>query len=116
MATIHIVTGKVIKVSIGGKTGNRVAHILSEGDVVPEGVDAEQLKRLEERGLIKKAKSAEGQTGDITVPEGDPVDSWTVPQLELFAKNKSIDLTGAGNKGEKFTAIQTALAAAGSGS
>lgn len=116
MATIYTVTGKVIKVSIGGKTGNRVAHILQRGDVVPEGVDAEQLKRLEERGFIKKAKSGDSgnPSGDVTIPEGDPTDTWTVPQLELFAKNKGIELTG-GNKGEKLAAIQAALAA-GSGS
>lgn len=46
------VASGTVKVSIGSAAGNRVARILRDGDVIPEGVDEETLARLFDRGLI----------------------------------------------------------------
>jgi hypothetical protein len=51
-APLHIVTAAFAKVSLGGNGGNRVARFVQRGDLVPEGVDSEQLERLTARGLI----------------------------------------------------------------
>ncbi len=55
----HIVTAAAVKVSIGSAGGNRIAQFLRRGDVVPEGVVKEQLKRLQRRGLIAELPSTE---------------------------------------------------------
>lgn len=54
MATFYRAKAKVVKVSIGPASGNRVARILTGGSVIPEGVEQEQLDRLEEANLIEK--------------------------------------------------------------
>ena len=105
----HVATAAVVKVSIGSPSGNRVAAFIQRGDVVPEGVAEEQLKRLIDRGLIEKVKAAKPESStEVTVPEGDPSDKWTVPQLELFAKQKEIDLGSASSKPEKLAVIAAA--------
>ena len=38
--------------------------------------------------------------------EEKDLDKMTVPELEAFAKEKGIDLTGCGNKGEKLAKIK----------
>jgi hypothetical protein len=57
VAEQHTVTASAAKVSIGAAGGNRVAVILRRGDVLPEGIADEQIKRLTERGLIQKVKT-----------------------------------------------------------
>jgi len=49
---LHVATAAVVKVSLGGNGGNRVARFVQRGDLVPVGVDGEQLERLTARGLI----------------------------------------------------------------
>ena len=51
-AALHVVKAAVIKVSIGANGGNRVARFVQRGDLVPAGIDAEQIARLLARGLI----------------------------------------------------------------
>lgn len=115
MSTQHIVTGAAAKVSIGGAGGNRVAALLRHGDVVPVGVAEEQLKRLEDRGLIKavevKDTSPEQSEQDVDIPEGDPSEEWTAKQLDAYAASKGIDLGTGKNKAEKVAAIAAAAAA-----
>lgn len=115
MAAAYIALTAVVKVSVGSARGNRVAHVVRRGDVLPEGVEKEQLDRLEARGLIEKVKGTGSQTTEVTIPDGDPTDSWTVVQLEKFAATKGIDLAGAGNKPDKLATILAALAAGSSG-
>jgi hypothetical protein len=55
----HVAVASVVKVSIGSALGNRVARIIRQGDVLPEGVAEETLARLEQRGLIELLPSAE---------------------------------------------------------
>lgn len=105
MSATHIVTASAVKVSIGAAGGNRVASLLRRGDVLPEGVDEDQLKRLTARKLIEKVK------GEVELPDGDPTESWTVAQLDKLAKDKGIDLGDAKTKPEKLEKIQTALTA-----
>lgn len=101
----HIVKAAAVKISIGGASGNRVAALLRRGDILPDGIAEEQLKRLTDRGLIEKQK------GEVELPDGKPTDAWTVPQLEKYAKDNNIDLGESKAKPEKLEKIQTALAA-----
>jgi DNA-binding HxlR family transcriptional regulator len=64
MSSQHIVTAAAAKVSIGGQGGNRVAALLRRGDVVPEGIAAEQLERLIERGLIERVEVEDPPSAD----------------------------------------------------
>lgn len=104
MGQRYTVKSRVVKATVGAAGGNRVARVLFEGDPVPEGVDDEQIKRLLERGLIAKADSSD----EMNLPEGEPTDKWTGPQLKLYAEQNSIDLAGARNKPEVLAAIATA--------
>lgn len=108
--TIHIVTSKVIKVSVGGATGNRVARVLFEGDIVPEGVADEQLSRLIDRGLIAVVVEESEQTTDEGYPEGAPTEKWTASQLKKYAADKDIDLGEAKNKPDVWAVIAAAIA------
>ena len=56
---LHVATAAVVKVSLGANGGNRVARFVQRGDLLPEGLDAEQLTRLEQRGLIEALPSDE---------------------------------------------------------
>lgn len=38
-------------------------------------------------------------------PEGTPSESWTVPQIEAYAKANNIDLSGCSTKAEKLAAV-----------
>lgn len=58
-AVLHVATAAVVKVSLGANGGNRVARFVQRGDLLPEGLDAEQLARLEQRGLIEAVPDAE---------------------------------------------------------
>lgn len=51
-AAIYVATASVVKVSLGASGGNRVARFIQRGDILPEGLDVEQLERLTARGLI----------------------------------------------------------------
>lgn len=64
MASIHIATKTVVKVSIGSPSGNSVAVFVQRGGIVPEGVDKEQLKRLVRQGFIEAV--------DVPDPEPEP--------------------------------------------
>lgn len=55
--------------------------------------------------------SSSSGSGDVEIPEGDPSDSWTVKQIDAYAKANEIDLGDASNKGEKLEAISKAKTA-----
>jgi hypothetical protein len=63
--TLHIATAAVVKVSIGGAGSNSVAAFVRRGEIVPEGVDKAQLKRLRKQGFIAELEEIE--------PEPEPV-------------------------------------------
>lgn len=52
MAKLYQVKALVAKVAIGPATGNRIARILKQGDIIPEGVDQAKLEALEKLGMI----------------------------------------------------------------
>lgn len=60
---------------------------------------SDPLARLE---AVKQAAS-EGQ-----LPEGEPDDSWTVPQLQAYAQQNQVDLEGATRKADILAAIDRA--------
>lgn len=41
-------------------------------------------------------------------PEGKPEEGWTGKQLDAYAEDHKVDLTGAGTKAEKVAAIEKA--------
>lgn len=99
---IHFVKRAVVKVSVGPANGNRVARILQAGDIVPEGVDQAQLDSLEKRGLIEQLPE---ENDEVEIPEGDPAESWTVPQLKAYAKAKGIELGKVKSKPEVLALV-----------
>ncbi|MDY0830740.1 hypothetical protein SK224_16515 [Microbacterium sp. BG28] len=105
MSVQHIAKARVVKVAVGAATGNRLARVLFAGDPVPENVDDEQIKRLLDRGLIEPITD---ESNEAELPEGDPTDRWSVPQLKQYAGNKGIDLGAAKKKDELLAAIAAA--------
>lgn len=68
--------------------------------------DEAQLAYFERQGyqVIYAPAAAE-----VEIPEGDPADGWTVPQLKAFAESKSIDLGKAKTKPEILAALAVAV-------
>ena len=62
MATTYRAKAVVVKVSVGPATGNRVARIIKQGGIIPEGVETEQIKRLVSLDLIEKVTDAASET------------------------------------------------------
>lgn len=104
---LYTVKAQVVKVSIGGTSGHRVAHIARKGDVLPEGVNDAQIESLLKRGRIEKVAEAEE-------PEGAPSSDWTAAQLKAYADAHGVDVASAKNKGEMVEAIAAATAGDGS--
>lgn len=67
-------------------------------------------------GLKKAGKKSSDSSGSSTpdepveIPDGDPHDKWNVKQLDAYAQREDIDLSSAGSKAEKLTAIAKAKA------
>ncbi|WKN47149.1 hypothetical protein [Nocardioides sp. Arc9.136] len=59
------------------------------------------------RGLRKTPRQIAGQA----YPDGDPTTDWKVAQLEAYAAEHDINLTGATTKAESVALITEALAA-----
>ncbi|MGW9345594.1 hypothetical protein ACWGR3_28995 [Streptomyces albidoflavus] len=49
----------------------------------------------------------------VEIPDGDPSEKWTNPQLDAYADSKGIDFSGVKNKGDRLAAIAAAAAPAG---
>jgi hypothetical protein len=56
--------------------------------------------------VVEEKVSTSGQA--TTIPEGKPTDKWTVAQLQAYADERGIDLTGAANKAAMVAVIQEA--------
>lgn len=75
-----------------------------------DGVEQQVPKAWKGTDLLNAPNvSYEAADGDdVSVPEGEPNDSWTNKQLDAYAAAKEIDLGGAGNKAAKLAAIDKA--------
>lgn len=92
MATLKHAKGRTVVVP-----DETVEYYVSKGWFV----DGEQPAPAEPKGA--KSKAAKG-----AIPEGDPSESWTNPQLDAYAKSRGIDLGKPKNKGERLKAIAAA--------
>ena len=81
-------------------------YIYRGGVFSDAGADDANIKHLVEVKLIRKVETA---GGEVTIPDGDPTKTWTVPQLEKFASEKGIDLSVAKGKDEKLAAVIDAV-------
>lgn len=66
-------------------------------DLVPAGVT--------KAGKGGKASKSEESDNAVEVPEGDPSDAWSVKQIDAYAADHGIDLSGASNKADKLAVI-----------
>jgi hypothetical protein len=64
------VTAPYITARVGDGLGSEVTKGFYEGGVLPDDANAEDLERLERKGMIAKEGSAEA---DAAVPHGKPV-------------------------------------------
>ena len=84
-ADLHVVTAAVVKVSIGANGGNRVARFVQRGDLVPAGIDAEQIERLVARGLIAEQPAEEEAAVEEEVAV-DPAPAEKAPAAKAATK------------------------------
>lgn len=54
---------------------------------------------------VVEFKGGSKPTEPVTIPEGEPTDKWTVPQIDLYAETHTVDLGSASTKGEKLPVI-----------
>lgn len=66
---------------------------------VPGNVTEDSIARLLDEGFIAKVEAPE-EPEEITIPDGDPADSWTKAQLTAYAGRESIDVSSAKNKAD----------------
>ncbi len=57
-----------------------------------------------EQGYVKAAE-------EVAIPEGNPEDAWTVPQIDAYAAREAIDFGDATTKPKKLEVIAAAIAA-----
>lgn len=113
--TLHIVKAKVVKVTVGAVGGNAIAHIIRRGGIVPEGVAPDKLQHLLDRGLIEPLIEEEAadetppEPEVVSIPDGDPVEGWTVKQLKAYAEREGKDLGEAKVKADILTALAVAV-------
>ncbi len=69
--TIHIAKAAYVKVSIGAAGGNSVAAFVTRGDIVPEGVSKQDLKRLTRQGFIEEIETVEPDPEPIALTQAD---------------------------------------------
>ena len=67
MAFIYKAKAAVVKVAVGPATGNRIARIIRQGSVIPDGVDPAKLEQLVELGHIEKIEIGEDGTAQDEV-------------------------------------------------
>jgi hypothetical protein len=106
----HIATAAVVKVSIGSPSGNSVAQFVHRGDVVPEGVDAAQIKRLVRQGFIESLNEPEPEPEPTVFSQADveaAVKAATEAQAEQLKKAQA-DLAAAKAELEKKPAAKPA--------
>lgn len=89
MADKFIVVGPAVVLP----TDSGSERYLYKGAVVGEGFTDAGIKHALGLKLIEKVKSDE-----VEIPEGDPTDKWTVPQLKAYATANTVDLGEAKNK------------------
>lgn len=99
MSTLHIVKAAAAKVSIGGAGGNRVAVILRRDDIVPLGVDDEQLARLVDRGILS-AVEVEDETEEEPTEPGEPIDEGVYKGVKVPDLKAEIDTRNEGRDEE----------------
>lgn len=75
---------------------------LYRGAPVPSNVSEAEVKRLLDGEFIEKVADAEPE-----FPEGEPNESWKVPQLRAYAVAKEIDLGSLTAKPEILAAVST---------
>ncbi|KRE72589.1 hypothetical protein [Arthrobacter sp. Soil762] len=54
MPQLYKAMASVVKVAVGPATGNRIARIIRQGGIIPEGVEQAKLDQLEALGLIEQ--------------------------------------------------------------
>lgn len=84
----------------------------------PAAFESDSVKHAIKAGLVERVEVEEQPAGtdtgsgsgssDVAIPEGDPVEAWTVPQVDAFAKREGIDGIN-GSKPEKIAALAAAL-------
>lgn len=72
--------------------------------IVPEGM-AKEAGLLDDSEPSPESGPASEPQSDI--PDGDPSESWTVPQLRAYAKREEISLAGADKKADILAVINT---------
>jgi hypothetical protein len=105
MSKKYIVTAPTVAVTVAG-----ALRYVERGSILPEEVDEEHIKALVGLDFIKKVDVADedGESAEVTVPDGDPSDKWTGAQLKLYADNKGVELGTAKSKAEILAAIAAA--------
>jgi len=63
--------------------------------------------------LVEHGFTIDDGKAPAVIPDGDPVESWTVDQLKAYAERESIDLGDAKKKDDLLSAIAKADKAAG---
>ena len=98
------VTSAAVLVTVGVND-----RIVERGQMLPDKVDEAVIARFEDRGWIEKVED-EAVSVEPAYPDGDPAESWTVAQLDAYAAEKGVDVSG--NKPEKVAALTAALKSA----
>lgn len=103
-------TQRTVQVMTTYRTAEGRFRIGVEGEVVD--VHPEFLERFDKYNKPQVAAPAPAAVSAEAEPEPDvveePSDSWTVPQLQAYAKAKEIDLGDATKKADTLATIQAA--------
>ncbi|HEY5482825.1 MAG TPA: hypothetical protein VIK31_03300 [Propionibacteriaceae bacterium] len=105
----YVVTARAVQFIVGSR-----GFLLERGAAVPEGVDEDELARLESRSYIAEVEEIvedledDGQGEPAGEPEDVDLEKLTKAQLVELANDEGIDLAGATKNAEMVAAIAAA--------
>ncbi|PZE23861.1 hypothetical protein [Curtobacterium sp. MCBD17_028] len=103
-AKLYTVTGAAAVIGSGAAQ----RYVYRGGVFTDEGVKPEQIEHLKSVNLI--ADHVADTSQEVTLPDGDPTEQWTVVQLRKYAADNSISLGSATTKADIAAAIIAAKA------
>ena len=111
--TTYRVRTAFVKVSVGAATGTRVARILRQGALIPEGVEQTQLDGLVKRKLIEEVtETSDAESGPQAPAANAGEDKW-----RSYAEAIGVEVPADADKARIRELVDAhAAAAAGTGS
>lgn len=94
---MFVVSAPLVYLKVPGVGGGYVSSTFYAGSPVPGNVDAASLQHHIDNGQVEEIAAPKIEPA---FPEGEPDESWTVPQLKAYAGYRGVDLADSKSKAD----------------